>query len=74
VLHTLTRAQPPGWRGYSRRIDRPLLEEVLSAIAGMPQTYVCGPTPFVEAVADSLVALGVPPELVRTERFGPTGS
>ncbi|MGH9280523.1 MAG: oxidoreductase, partial [Acidimicrobiales bacterium] len=38
-----------------------------------PRCYVCGPTPFVEAVADDLVALGHPPEMVRTERFGPTG-
>jgi hypothetical protein len=27
----------------------------------------------VEAVADDLVALGHDPDLVRTERFGPTG-
>jgi ferredoxin-NADP reductase len=28
VTHTLTRSQPPGWTGYSRRIDREMLEEV----------------------------------------------
>ena len=70
---TLTRSQPPGWKGYSRRIDRPMLEELLQRWSHPPHSYVCGPTPFVETVADSLVAGGVPPALVRTERFGRSG-
>jgi ferredoxin-NADP reductase len=37
-----------------------------------PLVYVCGPTGFVEAVADALVALGHDASRVRTERFGPT--
>ena len=35
-----------------------------------PVCYVCGPTGFVEAVSDILVALGHDPQRVRTERFG----
>jgi ferredoxin-NADP reductase len=35
---------------------------------------VCGPTNFVEAVASDLVALGYPPQRVKTERFGATGT
>jgi ferredoxin-NADP reductase len=35
---------------------------------------VCGPTPFVEAVAEGLVGLGYPPQHVKTERFGATGT
>jgi ferredoxin-NADP reductase len=31
---------------------------------------VCGPTPFVEAVAWLLVAAGHDPNRIRTERFG----
>ncbi|MGN6742315.1 MAG: ferredoxin reductase [Amnibacterium sp.] len=38
-----------------------------------PSVYVCGPTGFVEAIADGLLALGHAPERIRTERFGPTG-
>ncbi|WP_375388767.1 FAD-binding oxidoreductase [uncultured Amnibacterium sp.] len=38
-----------------------------------PTVFVCGPTGFVEAVADALTALGHPEDRVRTERFGPTG-
>lgn len=38
-----------------------------------PNCFVCGPTGFVEIVADILVALGHDPRRVKTERFGPTG-
>jgi ferredoxin-NADP reductase len=38
-----------------------------------PDCFVCGPTGFVETVADILVALGNEPRKVKTERFGPTG-
>ena len=38
-----------------------------------PDCFVCGPTGFVETVADILVALGHEPRKVKTERFGPTG-
>jgi len=73
VVHTLTRAQPPGWTGYARRVDQDMLAEVGPAMDAKPRIYVCGPTPFVEAVATALVALGHEPLSVKTERFGPTG-
>ena len=70
VVHTLTRSHPDGWTGFARRVDRTMLEEVAPADA---QTYVCGPTSFVEAVANALVELGQDPHGIRTERFGATG-
>ena len=73
VVHTLTRAQPPGWAGYSRRIDAQLLREVAWPADQRPQALVCGPTPFVEFAASGLQGLGYPSERVKTERFGPTG-
>ena len=73
VIHTLTRAQPDGWTGYRRRIDEPLLAETAWPPERRPLTYVCGPTGFVEEVAQSLVELGHDPGRIRTERFGPTG-
>jgi len=73
VIHTLTRAQPPGWSGYSRRIDADMLREVLATTGRMAQAFVCGPTPLVESVAQGLVSLGFAPGQVRTERFGPSG-
>jgi ferredoxin-NADP reductase len=73
VRHTLTRDQPEGWTGFRRRIDRMMLEEVAWPPGEQPHVFVCGPTPLVESVATTLVELGHQPELVKTERFGPTG-
>jgi ferredoxin-NADP reductase len=73
VIHTLTRAQPQDWTGYARRIDGAMLAEIGPSPTEQPLVYVCGPTPFVEAVATALVDLGHEPHRVRTERFGPTG-
>ena len=74
VVHTLTREQPPGWTGYSRRIDHDLLAEVAWPASEQPRVYVCGSTRFVDAAADGLVELGYDPGWIRTERFGATGS
>ena len=73
VVYTLTRAQPPGWTGYARRIDTQMLGEVAWPSDQRPLTFICGPTPFVETAAASLVALGDEPARIKTERFGPTG-
>ena len=73
IRFTLTRQQPAGWRGYARRIDVPLLAEVAFPSDTDPLVYICGPTGFVEAVAEGLVQLGHDPSRIRTERFGPTG-
>ena len=74
VVHTLTRERPPpSWRGYARRIDAPMLTEVGFPLSAAPKVFVCGPTPMVEAVAESLVALGHEPRHVKIERFGATG-
>jgi ferredoxin-NADP reductase len=72
VLYTLTRVQPPEWAGYARRVDEQMLREI-----AFPRrdgiAFVCGPTRFVETVADGLLAVGYPAERIKTERFGPTG-
>jgi ferredoxin-NADP reductase len=73
VIYTLTREQPRGWTGHAGRVDGALLAEVAWPPDSMPLAFVCGPTPFVEAVAEGLVKLGYPPAQVKTERFGATG-
>jgi ferredoxin-NADP reductase len=73
VIQTLTRAQPPGWSGYRRRVDREMLADITWPVTDKPRCYICGPTGFVEAVATALVELGHQPQDIRTERFGPTG-
>ena len=74
VIHTLTRSRPPGWTGYDRRIDARMLAEVLEPLGPTARVYICGPTALVEVAANALVRLGLPPDRVRTERFGPTGT
>src|SRR5712691_749507 len=73
IAHTLTRVQPPGWTGYHRRIDTQMLREVAWPPDQRPLAFICGPTPFVETAATSLVTLGYEPGRIKTERFGPTG-
>jgi ferredoxin-NADP reductase len=73
VVHTLTDSQPAGWTSYARRLDAEMLAEVGPRPAERPHFYACGPTPFVEAVAEALVRLGHEPRAIKTERFGPTG-
>ena len=75
LLLDYTRQAPLGWGGYHRRIDAAMLAEVVARFgAARPQAFVCGPTGLVESVANGLLAAGLPPELILTERFGPTGS
>jgi ferredoxin-NADP reductase len=73
VVNALTDSQPSGWTGYTRRVDADMLAEVAPRPAEQPRFYTCGPTPFVEAVAEALVRLGHDPPAIKTERFGPTG-
>ena len=73
VVHTLTREKPAGWTGYTRRIDQAVLDEVAWPRERSPAVFVCGPTPFVEAVATLLVAMGYDARSIKTERFGATG-
>lgn len=68
-----TRVAPPDDPRGPRRIDH----DDLAAHAWMadqrPTCYVCGPTPFVEAVIGLLLAAGHEPSRIRAERFGATG-
>ena len=73
IFHALTRSQPSGWKGYSRRIDEAMLKEVADRLSRSVQVYICGPTLMVEAAANALVKIGINSNQIRTERFGPTG-
>ncbi|EWT01996.1 oxidoreductase [Intrasporangium oryzae NRRL B-24470] len=68
-----TRSAPEGDR---RGVGRLRPEDLTGhgwSVDDAPTCYVCGPTGFVESAAAHLVALGHPPERIRTERFGPSG-
>jgi ferredoxin-NADP reductase len=74
VFHTLTRGAPAGWQGFTRRIDREMLDQVANPLGSRAQVFICGPTPLVEAAANTCVQIGIPAVSVRTERFGPSGN
>lgn len=70
---TYTRAAPPGWRGLTGRVDAAMLAAHTIPTGNRPTLLVCGPTTFVEAVADALTTLGHDPGQIKTERFGGIG-
>jgi ferredoxin-NADP reductase len=67
-----TRATPEGWAEPAGRLTHTGLEHRAIPAAEDPLVFVCGPTAFVEAVAEWLVELGHRPTSIRTERFGGT--
>jgi ferredoxin-NADP reductase len=72
VRFVYTRKTPDGWPNPPKRIDVATINSYGWPADFTPDCYVCGPTTFVEAAADILVALGHDPKRIRTERFGGT--
>jgi ferredoxin-NADP reductase len=70
VSFVYTRRAPPAWPRPPGRVDASFLAEAGWPVDAQPTNYVCGPTAFVEAMADLLVAAGHPASCIRTERFG----
>jgi ferredoxin-NADP reductase len=73
VALVYTRTAPEGWTRPIGRLDARTLTEYGWPPDLTPSCYACGPTGFVEATANLLVAAGHPPERIKTERFGPSG-
>ncbi|HZA35551.1 MAG TPA: hypothetical protein VE505_11515, partial [Vicinamibacterales bacterium] len=71
---TLTRESSPGWTGPVGRIDLQSVKGLLEDLGGVAEVYVCGSDGFVEAASALLLQAGQPPDGIRTERFGPTGT
>ncbi|GAA2895055.1 oxidoreductase [Actinoplanes cyaneus] len=70
VHFVYTRSAPDGWPAPPKRIDVATINSHGWPPDFAPDVFVCGPTSFVETVADILVALGHDPKKIRTERFG----
>src|SRR6266498_5486509 len=69
-----TRQAPAGWSGPVGRLDAAQLAALGWPPAHRPASFLCGPTGFVEAVANLLIEQGHDPQRIKTERFGPSGS
>ena len=70
VDYIYTRETPDPWPVPAGRITREALAAAILPPDRAPRIYVCGPTPFVEVVANWLVDLGHQTTSIRTERFG----
>jgi ferredoxin-NADP reductase len=70
VTIVYTREAPDGSSRPAGRIDATVLSKLAWQVDDEPLNYVCGPTAFVERMADLLVAAGHPAVRIRTERFG----
>jgi ferredoxin-NADP reductase len=65
-----TRSAPPG---SARPPGRIAPADVPQPFDPAATAYVCGSPAFAEAASDVLVAIGMPAETIRVERFGPSG-
>ena len=70
VSYVYTRRAPEGFAREPGRLTVADVNTHAWPAQFQPTTYVCGPTSFVETVADILVALGHDARAIRTERFG----
>ena len=73
LTYAYTRATPKDWRRAPGRIDTALIADATWPSNLAPTCFVCGPTSFVEAATELLIASGHGRDKIRTERFGPTG-
>ena len=73
VTYAYTRVTPAGWPSAAHRVDADLIRTATFPKERNPTCYVCGPTAFVESIADLLTAAGHDAARIKTERFGPTG-
>ena len=73
VRYVYTRTAPSGSTEPTGRINATTLASAGWPPEESPAVFVCGPTGFVEAVADLLVRAGHGADAIKTERFGPSG-
>ena len=73
ITYAYTRATPKNWSRPAGRIDAALIAETVWPANVSPTCYLCGPTSFVETATGLLLAAGIGGDMIKTERFGPTG-
>jgi predicted ferric reductase len=68
VVHVLEQA-PDDWEGETGYVTADVLSRHLPPGFRRFQFFICGPDPMMDAAEAALIALGVPPDRVHTERF-----
>lgn len=71
LVVTITREPPQRAGDYGRRIDTPMIDEVLQRLpVPLKRAFVCGSNPFVSVASEALVGAGIESGSIRTERYG----
>jgi ferredoxin-NADP reductase len=70
VIVTVSQPEGADWKGLTGRITKELIAQSVPDL-GSRYVHLCGPVPLMEAVKRMLAELGVAPERVKTEAFGP---
>lgn len=71
LVLTVTREPPRREGDYGRRIDTPMVGDVLRRLPSpIKRAFVCGSNPFVTVASEALVGAGIEPGSIRTERYG----
>jgi ferredoxin-NADP reductase len=70
VTVTLTRGGEMSGATLRGQVNAQVLSEVEWSAYVRSQVFVCGPTAFVESVANDLIGLGHAPLSIKTERYG----
>ncbi|MFI0846206.1 ferredoxin reductase [Mesorhizobium sp. IMUNJ 23232] len=71
LTFAITREAARRAQDLSRRIDPTAVQIVLAGLPATPShAFVCGNNAFVSTAADALVATGIAPDRIRTERYG----
>jgi ferredoxin-NADP reductase len=71
LVLTITREPPKRKGDYGRRIDVPMIAEILKRMqTPLKRAFVCGSNPFATVASEALVGAGIEPGSIRTERYG----
>ncbi|HVW93549.1 MAG TPA: ferredoxin reductase [Devosia sp.] len=71
LAFAITREPPRRPLDFSRRLDMPIIAELLRRLPANPAiAYLCGSNRFVEQAAQGLIDAGLPAPLIKTERYG----
>ena len=71
TIFTITRESTPRDGHYRRRLDPPMVSDLLARLPQSPRTvFICGSNRFAEAGAQAALAAGVPRAVMRIERYG----
>ncbi|MBI5355339.1 MAG: oxidoreductase [Candidatus Aenigmarchaeota archaeon] len=68
VYYTLTRENPAGWKGFTKRIDADMIK---SLVPHYMETlyYICGAPEFSKNMKEMLLSLGIDKEKIKVEVF-----